>query len=99
MHGDSHYELKTIMSKYDVVLENILNTPIVSLINPELIKEFYQPSGDFKYKKLPMFVENMKRVMGNGLSFKEGLEWKKRRKIMNTIFNYDFISENIPKIC
>ena len=87
------------MSQYDIVLENILNTIIVSLVNPDLIKQFYQPSGDYKYKKLPIFISNMKRVMGCGLSFKEGLDWKKRRKILNSIFNYDFISGNIPKIC
>ena len=34
-------------------------------------------------------------IMGNGLVFSEGNDWKMKRKIMSTIFNYDFIKSKI----
>lgn len=30
--------------------------------------------------------------------FNEGAKWAKRRKIITTVFNFDFLNEMIPKI-
>lgn len=45
-----------------------------------------------------MLIKNIRRSLGNGIPFSEGKEWKRKRAIMNAVFNYDFIIENIPKI-
>lgn len=41
---------------------------------------------------------NLRRTLGKGVAFSEGNEWKSKRKIMNSVFNYEFIKSNIPKI-
>ena len=41
----------------------------------------------------------MTLVMGDGLAFSEGENWKRKRKIMSKVFNFDLIKKNIPKIC
>lgn len=41
---------------------------------------------------------NLIRVFGKGMGVVEGSDWKKKRKAMNEIFNYEFLKANIPKI-
>lgn len=43
-------------------------------------------------------VANVKRALGNGIAFSEGDEWKRKRKIINKVFNFNFIISNIPKM-
>lgn len=45
-----------------------------------------------------MLASNLRRTLGKGVAFSEGHEWKGKRKIMNSVFNYDFIKANIPII-
>ena len=37
-------------------------------------------------------------LLGNGLLFAEGDEWKKEKKILTYVFNFDFIKNQTPKI-
>ena len=67
-------------------------------MNPELQKQFFQPDGIYHYIKLPFVVNQLKRVMGDGTSLVEGDAWKRKRRIMNTVFNYDFITSMVPNI-
>lgn len=62
------------------------------------MKEFFSPEKNFYFEKVSFLRENFERFIGRGIAFSEGEEWKKKRKIMNTIFNYSFIVDNIPKI-
>ena len=42
------------------------------------------------------------RLIGCGLLFSEGLIWKRKRSILNKIFNFDFVksqTHKISKIC
>jgi len=50
-----------------------------------------------KARKIPFFG-GIKALVGKGLLFSEGAEWKKKRKIMSSVFNYDFIKDKIPLI-
>jgi cytochrome P450 len=43
-------------------------------------------------------VNGSKAAIGEGLVFSEGDNWKKKRKILSKVFNFDLIQENIPKI-
>jgi cytochrome P450 len=45
-----------------------------------------------------MMVEGTKAAFGKGLLFSEGDIWKKKRKLLSKVFNFDLIQENIPKI-
>ena len=47
-------------------------------------------------------VSNLQRVVGLGLTFSEKEFWKKKRKIISKVFNFDFISKkhnDIVRIC
>lgn len=78
-------------NKYDVVISNILNTPIIEIYNPELTKDFYQPENIYVHHKMKFIIQNIQRSLGFGVAFSEGKEWKRKRSIMNAVFNYDFI--------
>jgi cytochrome P450 len=45
-----------------------------------------------------MMVEGTKSAFGEGIVFSEGDIWKKKRKLLSKVFNFDLIQENIPKI-
>ena len=96
--GDAMYTMKRKFSKADVVIFNILNHPVIELVNPKLMKRFFSPDNIYIYPKYPVFIRNMQRCLGHGIVFSEGDEWKKKRKIISSVFNYDFIKANIPKI-
>ena len=50
-----------------------------------------------KAVRLP-FINSLKNMIGNGLAFSEGEEWKIKRKIMTHVFNYDFIKSKVGLI-
>lgn len=68
------------------------------------MKEFYEKQMEGYYIKSlsSPFASSFKHLIGNGLVFSEGEEWKMKRKIMSSVFNYDFIKSKvglISKIC
>ena len=38
-------------------------------------------------------------IWGNGLAFSEGESWKRKRKIMSKVFNFELLTKNTDKIC
>jgi hypothetical protein len=40
----------------------------------------------------------MCRVAGLGLIFSEGDRWHRKRKILNKVFNFDYLKSNTKKI-
>lgn len=67
-------------NKYDVAIYNILNTPVIEIYNPELMKDFYQPENIYVHHKMKFIIQNIQRSLGFGVAFSEGKEWKRRRK-------------------
>jgi hypothetical protein len=103
-HGDSHYTIKTLYPSYQISLTNFSGMTYIDLIDPELIKEFYekQMEGYYIASLSSPTVSSLKSLLGKGLLFSEGEEWKMKRKIMSHVFNYDFIKSKISlisKIC
>lgn len=48
------------------------------------------------------FASSIKSMLGNGLIFSEGNEWKMKKKIMSNVFNHEFIKSKvglIARIC
>jgi len=72
----------------------------IDLIDPELIKEYYERNLDGCYEKYTgnPFMSSIHSLVGNGLLFSEGEEWKNKRRIMSSVFNYDFIKSKIRAI-
>ncbi len=46
---------------------------------------------------VPIF-SGLRCLLGDGLLFSEGEEWKMKRKIMSNVFNFDFLRSKIPTI-
>lgn len=40
----------------------------------------------------------MKRLLGDGVAFSEGETWKLKRKIITSVFTFDFLKSIIPHI-
>ena len=43
-------------------------------------------------------VDIFSRLAGIGLPFSEGQNWKRKRTILNKIFNFDFVKSQVFKI-
>ena len=50
------------------------------------------------YIKFPVIIQFGQKFIGDGLLFSEGENWKKKRKILNQVFNFNFIKSQYPRI-
>jgi len=99
-YNDSHYTIKTTYTHYQVVLSSLKGCTFIDLIDPSLIREFYDKilEGCYKkYENIPQ-ITGVRCVVGNGLLLSEGAEWKKKKKIMSNVFNFDFLKSKIKAI-
>ena len=92
------YSIKHCFPGNDIALYNVLNKIVIDFINPDLLKIFFAPDNFPNYIKEELTVANTRRVLGYGIAFSEGGEWKRKRKIINTVFNFNFLMSIIPKI-
>ena len=49
-------------------------------------------------EKSQVLTLGLKKVAGKGLFLSEGNEWKKKRKILSKVFNFDLVKGNISEI-
>lgn len=89
---------KVELPKYDVSLGNNGGKHEIDIVNPKLIKEFLNSDNLINFHKVKMYQRVLSRVMGNGLVLSEGENWKKKRRIISNIFNYDFVAQLSPRI-
>ncbi len=54
-----------------------------------MIKEYYLVK-ELCYVKQGLLFKNRARVFGNGLAFAEGKDWIRRRRIMTSMFHFEF---------
>jgi len=66
------------------------------LVDPVLVKEFYGKTD--KYIKSPLTITHFKLLMGNGLITSEGDTWKKHRRLISSLFHFEFLKMKIPLI-
>ena len=50
------------------------------------------------YPKEEMISRNFIRCLGNGIGLTEGEEWKRKRKIISSVFNFDMLVASVPTI-
>lgn len=62
---------------------------VVDVSDPDIIKDYYVNKEKY-YKKLELTYKNKQRIFGAGVAFSEGKEWSRRRKIMTSLFLYEF---------
>lgn len=72
----------------------------IDLIDPELIKEYYEKTKERCYSKNfnSPGTSSVRAVIGSGLFLTEGDDWKKKKKILSNVFTFDFIRSKIPLI-
>ena len=81
--------------KWRLYASHIGTRKIVSLIDPDLIKDFL--SDQTRYCKT-RFMEIFVEFVGKGLIFSNGKMWKKHRKLISETFRFEFITSQIPTV-
>ena len=92
------YYAKHSLPGKDIGVYNMLDKIVLEIINPDLLKIFYSPDNFPNYIKEESIIANTRRALGYGIAFSEGDEWKRKRKIINTVFNFNFLTSIIPQI-
>lgn len=62
--GDPYKTVREEYTKYDVVISNVLKRPLVSIVNPELIKHYFEVDKHYTYPKFPGAIGPLTRVVG-----------------------------------
>ena len=96
-HKNPTYTLENHSQEFDVVVCSTFNFPVIELYNVNLIQAFYA-NGSNNYVKFEPLVGNLRRVVGSGLAFSEGDDWKKKRRIVCNVFHFDFLNSLVPKM-
>lgn len=79
-------------------MANSFNSIVLDFSHPDFVKDFYSNEHLYTYPKIKMFTDPIVRAMGRGIPFSEGDEWKRKRKIINAVFNFDFVKSMTYKI-
>lgn len=102
LYGDDLRLYKTERRHYDVIVSNTLNRPRLQFHHPDFIKEYYAVDKHYDFPKTRSVVSVFTKLAGNGLTFSEGQVWRRKRNILNKIFNFEFLkslTNNIAHIC
>ena len=67
MHEDALYNEKIIHPHFDMTIGNLADKLFVTLVNPELIKDFLKAENANRYSKFEPPILGIKTVFGNGL--------------------------------
>ena len=96
--SDALQIVKKEYSSYDVIISNVIGRVMVEFTHPDFVKSFYHQQTHYNYPKAANLVYSVKRGLGEGLVFSEGDAWKRKRRILNTVFNFEMIKELTPTI-
>lgn len=98
-HGDFYYPFKNIVKHNPSVKalgSNLFSRSQIYLVEPSLIKEFLQNPKN--YTKSQMEVDLIKIFTGDNLITTQGDFWKRHRRIISSVFHFDFLKQAIPDI-
>ena len=95
---DAMGKIKKEYPEYDVVVMNSFNQIFIDLVHPDLIQDFLSVESIPNYTKTDFEGQNIQRAIGKGLVFSEDKVWKMKRKVLNAVFNFDFIKSLAPQI-
>jgi cytochrome P450 len=100
--GDSLKLFKEERRNYDVIVSNTLTRPRLQFHHPDFIKDYFSNENHYAFPKTENVTNVYDRIAGRGITFAEGINWKKKRNIFNKVFNFDFVkaqTAQIAKIC
>jgi cytochrome P450 len=75
---------------------NIFGKLAIMIGKTSLIKDALNQMN--KLQKNPFISEIFQNLNGGGIAFTEGDAWKRKRKIISSVFHYDFLNDLIPVI-
>eukprot|EP01017_Pseudomicrothorax_dubius_P031669 TRINITY_DN4066_c0_g1_i4.p1 TRINITY_DN4066_c0_g1~~TRINITY_DN4066_c0_g1_i4.p1 ORF type:complete len:510 (-),score=94.21 TRINITY_DN4066_c0_g1_i4:80-1609(-) len=93
-NGDAFYRVKEKIKrdpKAKFYLTTYGLTPMIFLLDPTIIREFYRDKREF-YSKTSIAYDLMKIVAPNGLINIEGPLWRLHRKTLADLFHFDFLA-------
>ena len=96
--GDALLSAKEKFLEFDILIFNVFNTVFIDIGNPELIQGFFTTDIQGQSPKLELFAAHIERAMGAGVVFSEGKVWKRKRKIITSVFNFEFLKSLTWKI-
>ncbi len=80
-----------IPNNYDLIVGNMFGTLAIIPVSTELQKDFYNSMS--KLHKNPFVTEVLHKYLnGGGLLCTEDEIWRRKRRIMSAVFNFDFIN-------
>jgi cytochrome P450 len=85
------------LPQYDVAVGSCAMQPFIQLINLDLIQAYFN-TNSYSYNKFEPIIANLRRVVGSGIAFSEGNEWKKKRKVISNVFHFEFLHSLIPEM-
>lgn len=83
---------------FDVTVTNLLIKPKLEFIHPDFVKDFFSVDKHYDFPKEQKVIDIFTRAAGHGLPFSEGEIWKRKRTILNKVFNFDFVKSQSKKI-
>lgn len=95
-HKDIGWSFKNTLVGYDAVVGNTLDKVNIFFIHPNLIKELMSLEKEYLYTKESIPAKMYEYIMGEGLLFSENKVWKDHRRLISTVFNFDFIKGHVP---
>jgi cytochrome P450 len=72
---------------------NFANDVVLDLFDPVLIKDFFSKQLSFVKDSRTSGV--LKKVLGDGLVFAEGENWKQKRRLISTVFHFDLFQSSM----
>ncbi len=65
-------------------------------INTDILKDIYNQLN--KLPKNPFYLEVFQLLNGGGIVFTDGEAWKRKRRIISSVFHFEFLNDLIPVI-
>jgi len=97
-HNDAYWYYKTLSKKtvdLNIELTNLGSHLTWILYSPKIIKEFYSKQAYYRKVEAP---KSIAVLMGTGLISAEGNLWKNHRRIISTLFHFNFLKQQVPVI-
>ena len=83
---------------YDIIISNLGTNVEVVLLNPDLIYPITTMDSVMNITKFRDVIALLLEITPNVLTVLEGDAWKKRRKMLSSVFNWNNVESQIPEI-
>ena len=97
-HGDFTHMAKHDFVGYDIILTNFLSSIQLAFIRPDLGTRVIDANAVMLAPKSSSSFDLLFQWVPDCILFLEGQPWKHRRKIVASIFNYNYLMSQVPTI-